>query len=470
MTTHHASIRACAKFLFVLLVYVFLTLPTVAQTTQWSAGDATDPTNWHDADNWNNGVPTASSDVQFRGTGAGGPVDLYGTSVTVNNVTQSYFGPDRSNPAIVQSTGGPATINFNEWTVIERKSGMTFKVDMNGGLFEATRKAFPQFFDGMLTLTDGNSGPNQEGWTLNGGGMFPNGFDVTYQPIAIGGGPTLHANSVVNFGPGPAGALNIGDLGTYNANVDGSMGGPGAVIDIADGGKLLVNSSQSGAGTVNVNTGAGGPQSGVTEGYALFDAAGINLANLNVNTPFTAATSGAEISSGNDVAITGALSGGGAWGGDGTMTVGGIVAPGNGIGTLAGTNLKMADGATYQLEISDPDGGAGIGWDVLVVDDMSFDGNWTLDVTDAGLTRDIDTSESFLIATLGTTNFDPAGATIGTPADWYVGDDALWLDANGNLMLSNISNLAQAVPEPSTFALALFSLVGFAVITRRRKR
>ncbi len=429
--------------------------------TQWT-GTVDD--NWFNAGNWSGGIPGSSTDVQLRKVTTGKTIDLFGSSTTVGNVTHKGFGPDRADPAIIQSSGGPATLNFNKWQVIDNKSAMIFKVNMSGSLFETTRKGFTQQFDGMLTLTDGTSGPNQEKWIFNGGGLFANGLDVTYKLIRIGGGPTVDANSVINFGAGPSGALNIGDTGTYNATVDGAMGNGSAVVNISDGGKLVVTASQTGAGTVNVNVGAGGPNSGVTDGYAKFDAPSVNLAILNLNTPYVADTSGAEITTGSEVIVSGTLGGAGAWGGDGTLTVTGTVAPGASIDTITGSNLAIANGGTYELEIADPDSVPGTGWDLIDVDDLTFDNAWILDIVDFGLTRDIDPSEQFVIAMMDTTDFDPANASITTPLDWFVGPNPLFLDNDGNLVLTNVSNIAQAgaaVPEPAS--IAMWSILGICL-------
>lgn len=81
---------------------------------------------------------------------------------------------------------------------------------------------------------------------------------------------------------------------------------------------------------------------------------------------------------------------------------------------------------------------------------------------------------TFCAATPDSTDFDPANATVAAPAGWFVGSDPLSLDSNGDLVLSNISNVAQAqaVPEPQT--IAIWCLLGLAVggcgLVRRPRR
>ena len=40
--------------------------PVSAKTTRWTSGDATNPAKWHEANNWNNGIPVAGDTVNIQ--------------------------------------------------------------------------------------------------------------------------------------------------------------------------------------------------------------------------------------------------------------------------------------------------------------------------------------------------------------------------------------------------------------------
>ena len=40
--------------------------PVSAKTTRWTSGDATNPAKWHEANNWNNGIPVAGDTVNIK--------------------------------------------------------------------------------------------------------------------------------------------------------------------------------------------------------------------------------------------------------------------------------------------------------------------------------------------------------------------------------------------------------------------
>ena len=336
-------------------------------------------------------------------------------------------------------------------------------VIVDGTIFQGRKSRGPHKFNRNLTVS-GAFQPHAHDWVFGDGigsdtFKFDSGLDVTFKDIKVG--PRL---DVFVKGDVITPTVTVGDIGTYHAQADGALGNAATTFELHNGGELIVTASQTNGGSVNVKTGAGGAVGGLTDGYALFDAPSINLAILNLNTPYVAGTSGAEITTGSEVIVSGTLGGAGAWGGGGTLTVTEAVAPGASIDTITGSNLAIATGGTYELEIADPDSIPGTGWDLIDVDDLTFDGAWNLDIIDFGLTRDIDPSEQFVIAMMDTTDFDPANASITTPLDWFVGPNPLFLDNDGNLVLTNVSNIAQtgaAVPEPAS--IAIWSILGICL-------
>ena len=313
--------------------------------------------------------------------------------------------------------------------------------------------------------------------TVTGSSKFRNNGNVTVylQPDpAVSGAPTPTLTTPVldvlgastkahmnGFVVSPA--INIYDGATYNANINGSMGNASTTVTISNAGKLVISSAQSGAGTVNVDAG----------GFANFNAAGINLANLGLNTAYVANTSGAQIAGSNQVVVSGTVSGNGEWGGTGTLNVAGTVAPGSSVGTLTGANLAMKNGSIYEMEMLDPDGTPGTGWDLIIVGNWTFEGAWTLALMDLGISRDILPSESFVIAQPGSTNFDPANVTIETPDGWRVGPGALSINNDGDLVLTNLSTAPDTdsdIPEPASMALLGLAACGLGGYVRRRRK
>ena len=120
------------------------------------------------------------------------------------------------------------------------------------------------------------------------------------------------------------------------------------------------------------------------------------------------------------------LSGSGTLVGDATISNGGVVAPGNSPGHLTvDGNMEIGGGAVYEWEISDPDGTAGVDWDLLEVDgDLMFsatpDNPWILQLAD--LSSLLQADAPLLIATAESiSGFDPAAVQFEVPAPAGVG-------------------------------------------------
>ena len=235
--------RAIGHVLAVLACSVLLTTGTALGQIVWQGDDGTDPTNWDVLANWQGGaLPDPADDVDFVGS-AGKTIDLMGTSRTVANVRIENMG----NAALFQSTGGTATLNFNELKFRNNQSQTTFNVDLAGGRLWNDRKSKNPTFNGSVTASDPTSGPGQVTWHMNGPASFPNGLNFAYRAIAIGGNPVINAYNTVTFGA----ALNISDRATWNANVDGSMGS--GTINVSDLGRLHIGTAQTALPTINVN-------------------------------------------------------------------------------------------------------------------------------------------------------------------------------------------------------------------------
>ena len=141
------------------------------------------------------------------------------------------------------------------------------------------------------------------------------------------------------------------------------------------------------------------------------------------------------LQSGKGFTVNSTLSGTGKWtGGTGVVVAtGATVAPGAGIGTLnsGGGELIVAAGSTYEWEMKDGNttGAAGTDWDLLMASNITFEGDLTFKVLNAGLAGGLDGSEEWIVAsvtgaiddTLLTVTFDLPGWSGGSLA--VVGKD-----------------------------------------------
>ncbi|NQU22799.1 MAG: hypothetical protein HQ567_16090, partial [Candidatus Nealsonbacteria bacterium] len=255
---------------------------------------------------------------------------------------------------------------------------------------------------------------------------------------------TAGAAGVIKAGPGASSiglAMMTTHAGTLKIAVPVDAGGGKVLfgsttaLTALDQGKNRVTAVP--VGSVDLNTGASfvntsevSVESGTLKANVDFTfGAGIDLAlnggNFNVNNKV--------------VTVNGTLKGSGTWS-NGTINVAGTgtVAPGNGVGTLAGSGgLSVEDNATFEWEISanpkDGDvqnGVAGTDWDLLfstaLIDfdvDDSDDGIINIALMDAGMTANVLGTQEFAVAARDNGDID-------TPGDWnFIAGDGWNVDA-----------------------------------------
>jgi len=235
-------------------VVALAAVPAVGQTSNWLGNAAPDPTNWHDPGNWSDhdgdtigDVPTALTDASFRSSAGSKTVDLHGTDAHVRDINNhAYFAN-----AIFQSTGGPATLHFNEFLITERQSDITFNIPINGGRFEAIRKPGNIVFNDTVTLAQ-EFWAKQRTYNFNHPVTFNGGCKATYFGVAIGGTPVINVNTTITFGVGAG--ITVGDRGAYHAKLDGTLGVASTPINVSNMGGLYIDAAQSFLPTIDIGT------------------------------------------------------------------------------------------------------------------------------------------------------------------------------------------------------------------------
>jgi hypothetical protein len=274
-------------------------------------------------------------------------------------------------------------------------------------------------------------------------------------------------------------------------------------VDISDGANLRLESHASGTAT-SASIGS----SPVASAIGRLDLVGtgtsfavtgdvvnngvIELTNGTLNVGGTLVNHGLLINNGS---LTGSVSGAGVLSGsglfDGTVFVGSgaMLAPGNSVGTVSFSDLSLDGGSTFELQIADAAGVAGVDWDLAVVNGgLSLAATPTDPVTilmksldaifAAGLLKNFDPSQTWTWKFLAASILDPAA--IDTNALRIDASDFLaWNDMDGGTFSAvasadglyvSFAPQPAAVPEPGS--LLLLSMVGTAAacVTATRKR
>jgi hypothetical protein len=162
------------------------------------------------------------------------------------------------------------------------------------------------------------------------------------------------------------------------------------------------------------------------------------------------------------------------------VLIGSLLSPGNSIGTLdIDGNLTMDVGTVYDWEmdsaiLGDYDS-------VEVAGTLEFEGDWLLKLLDDGINEEIFASDKFYLFTgldftggdLGTWSID--GSLVGSGWDYsgaMIGGDANGVYLTGLIVAATAEDGPSAVPEPSTYALAILGLLslGFFVLRKKYRR
>jgi hypothetical protein len=390
-----------------------------AQAEVWNGGGGANDA-WSNTANWDLGdIPGPTDNWQFVRPGTY-TVDLEGANVTFNNISMNQNTNTHVNFDIYSSSGAP-TMFFD--TLFLKKVTPTFNVALDGVAIHTDRKNGNTTFNKHVTLSGLAEGPGEQlHWIFNDGAALNGGLDVKWFNIFIGD--------------------NAPHVDFHNQAA--TVGGPG--VTVGDHGRVTIFN----------------------------DGASLATNNLTFTPPVNAVNGDGYLDNQSNIPVTvsDTLSGFGTpWKGAIELLGTGTVAPGASVGILAGdasnSSLIFDAGASYDWEIADADGTTpGTDWDLLSATDISFAGNWTLNILDSGMVGTVDPDEPFVIAqsSNGFTGFNVGNVTVVGGPGWE--NAAVSIDGN-DLVLAVGSALA--VPEPSSLAIWTLGLLGLAWRARRRR-
>ncbi len=297
------------------------------------------------------------------------------------------------------------------------------------------------------------NGPSVQSAEDNGSGQH------SLLSLAMSGGQlALFANTTVgslNSATSGAGAIALnGNTLTTASNASTSFSG---TISGGVGAKLV----KQGSGTLEV---AGANPD--FRGIAQVDAGTLRLLGSFDSTSVT------NVNAGGTIAGTGTL---------GTLSLtGGIVAPGNPVGTLTAGATTFGASGHYAWDLTNATGVAGTGWDTLAVNgtltiSATTDHPFVFDLStlnggSAGLATNFNLSFPYNFAVVNATSivgFNPAVFQVNTAGfQNALGGGQFSLSSTGTQLMLNFT----PVPEPSTWALLLSGLGVVALGARRRLR
>ena len=392
--------------------------------------------------------------------------NIYGGSTTVNGGTLAIAVGgtiSESNAIVINDTG---TLRFGRndtWGNATTDTSSSITVNA-GGTMESGGK--------FNTIRDLN---------LNGGTVaMTGGVNATYPALALKGTVTVGGSqaSQINIVSGSNNMISIGD---------GNLGA--TVFDVADStsdasADLTVNTVLQNNGPVGGNsltkTGAGTMELTATNTYT--GSTTVSAGTLSLASSYTHSGSGAYIVNGGTLKIADGVNlGSHAM----TISLGGVISPGNSPGTATVGTQNWGDGGSYLWEINNSGGfkGSDPGWDWLsITGDLNLGSlsasQFTIDITSLDLSNNSglaagfdytglaygDLFDSFTIATTSgdINDFSSSlfslndSAFVNSKWDWQIRQDGK------DLVLDAIF-----VPEPSSTALLG---LGLSSLLLRRKR
>jgi autotransporter-associated beta strand protein len=397
-------------------------------------------------------------------------VDVSGSNVTVSNVSGGTVTLSNTATGSTVNAASAGTVNAAAADVNVGTVSGTAEVNLAGANAQVTTVS-----GGTVTLSNTATGSRVN--TASAGTVNANAAGVNVGMVSN--------TATVNVG-GADGRVTTLAGGTVNANA------AGLVVTNFNGGNIAVASRV----TVGLQSGSSAGVISGQGGIAKQGASTLTLSGVNTYSGATTVEEGKLVVNGSvaSSAVTvqsGAILGGG--GTIGSLTLNGILAPGNSAGTTtANGNTFWNQGSSYDWEIFNLAGPAGTGWDLLSVT------GGTLDLTGitgpGGFTINLITLQGDNNTQGALTGFNPAtnyatGWMIAS-ASSISGFNASEFNINKNLFVSGSGTFAieqraisggqglfvtytgggsEPIPEPGTWAAAAL-LAGAAGYVRWRRR
>jgi fibronectin-binding autotransporter adhesin len=322
------------------------------------------------------GVVSGSGNFSKGGTGSltlsgnntfGGVLTVSEGKLTISTINNASADGVLGNSANAVVLGSSGQTGFLHYTGGNASSTKTFTAASSGtaGL-EVSNAATTLTLSGAI----GGSGGVQKGGAgtllLSGVNTFTGALNIHDGTIQVASINNASANGTLG---NSTHAIGLGKTNTANT---GTLHYSGATNASTTKGFAL-NSDSSGAGVVNVSSPVALTVSGAITGGGRFQKTGAGTLILATNNSYTGATTvsaGRLVVNGSQSSSAVTVNSGASLGGSGTvgaLTVSGLLAPGNSIGTLSAGSTVFNGGGSFELEVFNWTSTAGTGWDLLAI-------------------------------------------------------------------------------------------------------